>query len=126
MAFVLFNPNPEKTRVGDCVVRAICKATNENWETVYLGLALEGLKEHDMPSANIIWGRYLNKKGFKKKVITRDCLNCYTVQDFCLEHPDGVYVLGTGSHAICVVDGDIYDTWDSSSEIPIFYFVKEI
>lgn len=125
MAFIEYNANPEKTRVGDCVVRAISKATDQDWETVLIGLCLEGVIYHDMPSADFVWGCYLNKKGFKRYVITADCKDCYTIEDFCNDYPDGVYVLGTGSHAICVVDGNIYDTWNSSSEIPIFYWKKE-
>lgn len=32
--FIFHNPNPDKTLVGDCVVRALCKVLNEDWETV--------------------------------------------------------------------------------------------
>nr|DAZ20368.1 MAG TPA: hypothetical protein [Caudoviricetes sp.] len=30
-----YNPNPAGNRVGDCAVRAICKATGFDWETVF-------------------------------------------------------------------------------------------
>ena len=49
----------------------------------------------------------------------------YTVADFAAGHPTGRYILGTGEHAVAVVDGDIIDSWDSSQEIPIYYFTKE-
>ena len=29
-----YNPNPAGNRVGDCAVRAICKATGLDWEAV--------------------------------------------------------------------------------------------
>lgn len=124
MAYKFFNPNPDRIRVGDCVVRAIAKATDQDWESTYLALMMEGLTLHDMPSSNHVWGMYLYRKGFDKKAIDMPCIKCYTLADFCRDHPKGSYVVGTGSHAIAVCDGDIYDTWDSSSEIPIFYWRK--
>jgi hypothetical protein len=44
---------------------------------------------------------------------------------FCADHPNGTYVVSTGSHVVAVVDGDYYDTSDTGSEIPIAYFEKE-
>lgn len=32
MPYVPFNPNPYFQRVGDCSVRAICKALDKKWE----------------------------------------------------------------------------------------------
>ena len=31
-----FNPNPHSKRVGDCVVRALSKATDKSWEDTYI------------------------------------------------------------------------------------------
>ena len=50
---------------------------------------------------------------------------CYTVKDFCKDHPQGVFVLGTGTHAVAVIDGDYYDAWDSGNKVPLFYWRKE-
>lgn len=36
------NPNPYGKYVGDCVVRAISIATGDDWDYVYLALALQG------------------------------------------------------------------------------------
>ena len=58
-----YNPNPKLNRVGDCTVRAITKATGQDWETVYAGLSAVGFTVCDMPSANVVWGLYLKKKG---------------------------------------------------------------
>lgn len=39
-----YNPNPVKDkRTGDCVVRAICKATGFDWETVFAGLMIQAV-----------------------------------------------------------------------------------
>ena len=32
MAFIYYNPNPQDSHVGDCVIRAVTKATNSTWE----------------------------------------------------------------------------------------------
>lgn len=120
--FTYYNPNPKQKRVGDCVIRAICKATDQSWDDVYTQLCLQGLKMSDMPSSNPVWGSYLKQKGFLQVTIPNTCPDCYTVEDFCKEHPQGVYVLGTGTHAVCVADGCIWDAWDSSQETPVYYF----
>ena len=45
---------------------------------------------------------------------------------FCEDHPYGIYIVGTGTHAIACVDGNYYDTWDSGDESPLFYWKKEM
>ena len=125
MAFIINNPNPYGSYVGDCVIRAISIAQNEPWRNVYIGLAIQGLLMGDMPSSNKVWGEYLKSKGYRRYIIPNDCPDCYTVRDFCGEYFKGRYILGTGSHVIAVIDGDYYDTWDSGDESPIYYWTKE-
>ena len=38
MAWIEYNPNPRRNRVGDCAIRAIAKATDQDWEMAYTGL----------------------------------------------------------------------------------------
>ena len=129
MAFINYNANPVNNRVGDCVIRAISKATGNTWEEIYTKIALQGFLMSDMPSANRVWMAYLKKIGFKKYLVPDTCPDCYTVQDFCIDHPVGIYVLWVdgqqNGHVVCVVDGNYYDTWDSGYEFPIFYWRKE-
>lgn len=125
MAWIKYNANPIKKSVGDCTVRAISKSMNLKWETVYTGVALYGLMLSDMPSSNQVWGSYLRSRGFKRRTIPSEFPDCYTVEDFCRDHPIGNYVLGTGTHAIAVVDGDYYDVWDSGKECPIYFYERE-
>ena len=120
-----YNPNPMGARVGDCTVRAISRATGENWDTVYCGLCVEGLRLCDMPTANHVWGAYLRRHGFRRRALPDDCPDCYTVADFCRDHPHGTYVLAISGHVVCVADGSYYDTWDSGEESPAYYWYKE-
>lgn len=125
MAFIFFNPNPDRAIVGDCVIRGISLLTSRSWREVYLDLCDEGLAMHDMPSSNAVWGSYLLKQGYLRKVIPNICPECYTVKEFCMDHPYGKFLLATGTHVIAVKDGDYYDTWDSGNEVPSYYFKKE-
>ena len=54
--FEFYNPNPYEKNVGDCTVRAISKALEQDWYRTYLGLCIEGAVRGDMPSANATWG----------------------------------------------------------------------
>ena len=123
MSFVQANPNPRNGRVGDCVIRAITIATDSTWEKVYSELAAYGFMMGDMPSSNEVWAQYLKDKGFKRAIIPDDCpKDCYTIRDFCEDNSKGIYILGTGSHVVAVIDGNYYDTWDSGYEVPIYYW----
>lgn len=123
--FVEYNPNPKKAIAGDCVIRAIAKVMGMTWKETYLELTTQGILMGDLPNANSVWGAYLIEHGFKRYVIPDECpLNCYSVRDFCEEHPTGTYLLATGSHAIAVVDGNWFDAWDSGDEPIIVYYKR--
>lgn len=122
--FVSFNKNPLRKKVGDCVVRAISTILDTDWDTAYTGIMLEGFAMKDMPSANNVWGEFLNRSGYERKIIPSTCTFCYTIRDFCEDHPTGRFIVATGSHVVAVIDGDYYDTWDSGDEVPVYYWEK--
>lgn len=123
--FNFYNPNPHAARVGDCTVRAISKVLGQEWEQTFIELCLYGLISGDMPSSNAVWGRCLRDKGLKRHIIPDACPDCYTVKDFCREHPQGVFLLALNGHVVAVVNGDYFDTWDSGDEVPVYYWTKE-
>lgn len=123
--YIQYNANPVNARVGDCVIRAVSKALNQSWEETYIGMMIQGYIMFDMPSANHVWGAYLRHKGFNRSAIPNACPDCYTVKDFCSDHPSGSYVLAVDGHVIAAVNGNYYDTWDSGDEVPLYYFSKE-
>ncbi len=122
--YVYFNPNPVGRMVGDCSIRAIAKALDISWEDAYAKVAANGFRMGDMPSSNSVWGSVLRQNGFYRKSLPDLCPDCYTAEDFCKDNPTGVYVLGFGGHVATIVDGVLYDSWDSSKEIPQYFWSK--
>lgn len=123
--FRSFNPNPRAAKVGDCAVRAVAKALGISWYEAYTLLVAEGLEQCDMPSANNVWGAVLRKNGFRRAAIPAECPDCYTVRDFIQEYPAGTYVVALKNHVVTVCDGELYDTWDSMDENPIYFWRRE-
>lgn len=122
--FVYRNYNPHDKVVGDCVVRAISTVLDESWDDTYWGIAEEGFEIKDMPSSNEVWGSYLIRNGYDRKALPNTCPACYTVKDFCDDHPFGRYILGTGTHVIAVINGEYIDTWNSGDLTPMYYFER--
>ena len=118
--YIYYQPNPCGRSVGDCAVRAISVALNIDWEEAFDILCEFARNMCDMPSADQVWGAVLRANGFYRTAIPNDCPDCYTIEQFCKEHPYGIFVLGCGGHVATVVDGDLYDSWDSSQEIPVY------
>ena len=125
MSYITMNPNPLHKRTGDCVIRAICIAEDKEWDDVFMELMMKSYIMKEMPTQNNVWGSYLKDIGYKRYLVSDDCPECFTISDFAQENPKGTFILSTGTHATVVKDGQLMDTWDSSSEIPIYYFKKE-
>lgn len=123
--YVPFNPNPCGKRTSDCVVRAVSKILDMPWEKTYMELCVQGLKMCDWGNSNAVWGAYLLEHGFRRDTVQNTCPDCYTIDDFCAEHPTGEYILATGSHVVAVIDGNYYDSWDSGYEVPVYAYKKE-
>lgn len=116
------NPNPRK-RVGtDCVIRALCFAFGMSWYEVYDDLYLTGRQDCDWGSNDEVWGHYLMSRGCTPVVLPKACPRCMTILEFTKRYPSGIYIIGTGNHAVTVIDGDYYDSWDSGNEIASFFW----
>jgi hypothetical protein len=79
---------------------------------------------YDMPTSNSVFGAYLRKLAYKRHIIPDTCPDCYTVKDFCKDHPNGTYLLALDKHVVAVDSGCYFDTWDSGNETPIYYFER--
>ena len=119
-----YNPNPINLKTGDCSVRAIAKALDTTWEDAYSALSVNGFLMGDIPNANHVIGSVLRQHGFKRFIVPNECPDCYTAEDFCQDHPEGTYVVFFPNHVATIVDGTLYDSWDSSQESPIYYWTN--
>lgn len=119
-----YNPNPSGRNVGDCAIRAVAAALGVDWETAFALIARNAFLMGDMPSSNSVWGSVLRQNGFKRSIIPNNCPDCYTAEQFAEDHPKGTFVLGFGNHVATVKDGMIYDSWDSSKEIPQYFWFR--
>lgn len=126
MAYVYFNANPFCKEVNDCIIRAISLAAFLTWDEVFLGLSDMAFSEKDIMISNRVWPLYLKQLGFVRRMIPNTCPLCYSIKDFCLDNPTGIYILGTGKHVVTVIDGDYYDTWDSGNEVPLYFWQKGV
>lgn len=119
------NPNPLRKETPDCVIRAICIALNRPWTDIYDDLCMLGREECNMPSADAVWGKYLYQLGCRPFLLPESCPECLTVRLFCQMYPRGRYIIGTGSHAVAVLNGNYYDSWDSGDQVPSFFWKVE-
>lgn len=118
--YIHFNGNPCGINTGDCVIRAISIVTGKTWYQIYAGLCVQGRMSCGFGNFNEVWSDYLQYLGYSRHGLPYN--PTYTVADFAADHPDGAYILGTGSHAVAVVNGNWIDSWNSGKEIPTYYF----
>lgn len=119
--WIEYNPNPHGAKVGDCSVRAVAKALGIEWEKAYAMLAAEGFERGDMPSSDAVWGAVLMDNGFVREACA-ECGYGYNAEMFLRDHAVGKYVLAFGGHVAAAEDGDLYDSWNSLGETPIYYY----
>lgn len=117
--------NPVGRRVGDCAVRAVAKALDMGWEAAYIALTINGLAMGDVMNGNSVIGATLRQHGFRKYNIPNTCPDCYTIEQFAEDHPSGTFVVGTGSHVVCIKNGSYFDAWDSGKETVAYVWYRE-
>lgn len=120
-----YNPNPVAAREQDCAIRAVSAALGISWDEAFDLIAHNAKQMGATMNNNAAWGSVLRQHGFTKRIIPNSCPDCYSAEDFCVDNPKGVFVLGFDSHTAAVIDGVLLDTWRSSDEIPQYYWSRE-
>jgi len=120
-----YNPNPFQRNTGDCTQRALAKALGIDWDMASVILADKAIKMGYTADDKHVFSAVLKENGFDRFAIPNTCPDCYTADVFCREFFKGTYVLGFGNHVATVIDGVLYDTWDSRNEVPHFYWQKK-
>ena len=130
--WVYFQPNKKdlKDKVGDCQVRALCKALGLTWLeafdiTIPICRELQTYTIFDgdlaktteaMRKLGFEYTGVSNKKGTKRP----------TIKKFAKNHQAGTYICRVAHHVVAVVGGCYYDTWDSGECSLYGYYEKKI
>ena len=128
--YVYFQPNEKdiKDKVGDCQIRAFCKALGLTWLeafdlTIPICRELQTYTIFDgdlnrtkaaMDTLGFTYTGVSNKSGTRRP----------TVDSFAKAHPTGTYICKVAHHVVAVVDGKYYDTWDSGECSMYGYYEK--
>lgn len=124
--FHFYNANPKNRFTCDCAARALATATGVRYTDVVRALAeihcATGYESTDKRTID----RFLKACGWAKQKQPRKADNTkYTGEEFCLllqahdntipksENYLHIAMIG-GSHIVAIVNGKIYDTWNSS------------
>ena len=123
--FKHYNPNPNGLVVDDCAIRAICCLEGIAWEDVATELFLKSYELKDVQTSINVFNSYMKNLGYVRNQVPNTCPDCYTVKDFCNDNPQGRYIVATQTHVVAIIDGNNYDTWDSSNEPIMFYWSRQ-
>lgn len=120
--WIKYNANPVANRVEDCAIRAVAVALDITWDDAFDQIADMAKSMGAVMHQNAAFGAVLRKHGFRRYIIPNTCPDCYTIKDFCRDHPYGTFVVGTDSHVVAVRDGNWIDTFNSGAEICVYYW----
>lgn len=114
MPYKYLNINPKGRKVSDCTVRAFALAHNISWYKAYDILSEYAKEQCIVVDDTSFIDDFLSER------YNYDCYKCYnqkvTVGEVCEIYPKGIYLITMSGHITCMVDGQIYDTWDPSDK----------
>lgn len=131
--FHYYNANPKNKHTSDCVIRALCGVICEkNYSQICKELLDLSLKTGYFMNSKECYERYLELNGFRKmKQPRRDDGTkytgkefCYLAQEFTFNYPSRIFAHIGGHHVVAIVEGRIYDIWDSSNGCVGNYYVR--
>lgn len=126
--FHYYNANPKNRITGDCRIRAIAVACEVPYNQVVMDLARIQCETGYDQTANQGISILLKEYGWIKHKQPRKADNTkYTGEEFCrlLAKKNKRYVANIGGHHIvAIVDGKVWDTWDSTDGCIGNYWVK--
>ncbi len=133
--FHYFNANPKNWITGDCTFRAIATAFEKPWNDIVMDMAQLSIKTGY--AINDVKGieKFLNQNGWIKQKQPRKLDNTkYTGAEFCNEIQNGKFQflkneriiakIG-GHHIVAIVDGQIWDIWNSTGKCIGNWWIKE-
>lgn len=129
---IKYNANSAGHRTSDCVKRAISVAFNKDYNEVSKDLIAE-MKRQRRTAWNVspVYANVIKNYGGSYKIPVE---GKPTLEEFVDDqlNPNGAYIVTVGrpnrtnsNHVVAVVDGKIYDTWDSRGQVVHNYYVCE-
>lgn len=119
-AWIKYNANSNNKNVGDCVKRALSYAYGVDYDEIARRLnRLKRDSGYALYNQVGVWQKFLEQNGAIQ--LEEFVKSSVTEEEFAENHPRGVYILmtgsqpGTHSHLVCVLNGDIIDSWNSSN-----------
>lgn len=119
------NENPKGHRTGDCVIRAIARATGKSWEDTLTGLFEVALKVKTELACKPCYERYLTSLGWVKgkQPIQADGSK-YTVAEWCKAHRNETMIMSVANHLTCIIHGKCNDIWGCTGKTVLNYWTK--
>lgn len=123
---IKYNANSRGTNTKDCSIRSISLALDQSYQETSKGLKSQCTRPDD--SYKTITNITSYVKSVKPGVELINTEGNVMLEDFADEHTVGTYLVFVGKsrtqtyskHAVCLIDGTIYDTWDCRK-----WYVKE-
>lgn len=127
-----YNANPKNKRTDDCVVRAICTATDIPYEEVAKGLFDIWMKKGYHPCSTECYDAYLKSIGWVKMKQPRksdntkycgwECGKVFKNKKPIVAHLGGHHVVAVKEYGGLM---KVWDTWDSTDGCFGNYWIKE-
>ena len=112
-----------KNRTGDCVVRSIALALEQDYKKTWLDLFELGTQLGEMPNAEKVYTRYLKDHGYRKNRPQR-CANGHLQQ--IIHYRGGPCIMRTRDHLTYINrHGDICDSWDCRMQLMFSYYTRD-
>ena len=117
--FIYYNAHPKQKLVGDCVKRALSKASGKDYREI--SIALNRYKKSTGAqrfNSNNNWPSFIEQALHGKKMNFPAIKGSarMTGNEFCKKYPKCRYILRMAHHLTACVDGNIYDTWDCTDK----------
>lgn len=130
--FHYHNANPKNKSTSDCVLRALCGVLpNKTYQQISKELFELSMKCGYFMNDKKCYEKYLELNGFRKmKQPKKEDGTKYTGEEFCnkvqkfsFNYPERMFAHIGGHHVVAIVDGRVWDTWDSTSGCIGNYYV---
>lgn len=126
--FKYHNANPKNNFTGDCVARAISVAMGITWEEAVRDMTDHAISKGYMFNDKKNIKSYLKSHGWVKCKEPRDVFNKKIIaEDYLIDNYFSRAIVNLGTrHIAAIIDGQIWDTWNSSHEVIHSYWLPPV